>query len=110
MKGGAEILLFVGCGKFFCDMWLELIPFFLLLLSTMIYGQNDKIVKMHETIFSSKFHGHMFTFLSYFVLKNKRKRKDKKKVNKKKNKVITQLLEACVSLSISNASILSFFI
>ena len=40
-----------------------LIPFIfnvingLMILSTMKYGQNIKIVKIHETIFSSKFHG-----------------------------------------------------
>ena len=79
-------------------------------LSTMKYGQNNKILTMHETIFSSKFHGYMFIFFkSYLVLQKNKKWRDEKKMNKKKNKVVTQLLEAWVSLSISNESLVSFF-
>ena len=44
------------------------------------------------------------------VLQIKRNRRDEKEVNKKKNKVITQLLEACVSLPINSASLVPFFI
>ena len=47
-------------------------------------------------------------FKGYLVLQNKRIRRDEKKVNKKKNKVMIQLLEACVSLFISNASLVLF--
>ena len=49
-------------------------------------------------------------FKSYLVLQNKRERRDEEKVNKKKNMVMTQLLEASISLSISNVSLVSFFI
>ena len=55
----------------------------------------------------------MLTFLKVIsVLKKKRNKRwkrwverDEKEVNKKKNKVMTQLLEACVSLPISSASL-----
>ena len=50
--------------------------------------------------FSSKFYGHMFISLKLIsVLQKKRNRRHEKEVNK--NKVMTQLLEACVSLPIS---------
>ena len=44
------------------------------------------------------------------VLQKKRNKRDEKEVNKKENKVMTQLLEACVSLFISNVSLVSLFI
>ena len=67
---------------------------------------------MHVTRFSSKFHGHMFISLKVICVLQKKKRntRDEKEVNKKKNKVMTQLLEACVSLPISCASLVLFFI
>ena len=61
--------------------------------------------------FSSKFYGHVFISLKVIsVLQEKRNRKDEKEVSKKKNKVTAQLLEACVSLPISSASLVPFFI
>ena len=51
----------------------------------MKYGQNNKIVKMYETIFLSKFYGHIFTFLKdiwFYRIKEKegtRKNKQKEK-------------------------------
>ena len=73
-------------------------------LSTMKYGQNNKKnVKMYLTSFSFKSHGHMFISLKVIsVLQKKRNRRHEKE--EKKKKVITQLLEACVSLTISSAS------
>ena len=66
---------------------------------------------MYVTSFSSKFHGHMFISLKVIsALQKKRKRRDEKKVNKKKNKVMIHLLEACVPLFISNASLVPFLI
>ena len=65
---------------------------------------------MHVTSFLSKFHGHMFISLKVIsALQKKEKEGTRKKVNKKKNKVITQLLEACISLSISNVALVSYF-
>ena len=61
--------------------------------------------------FSSKFYGHVFiSFKVISILEKKRYRRDEKEVIKKKNKVMTQLLEACVSLPISSASLVPFFI
>ena len=66
---------------------------------------------MYVTSFSSKFYGHKIISLKVIsVLQKKRNRKDVKEVNKKKKKVMTQLFEACVSLSISKASLVPFFI
>ena len=68
---------------------------------------------MYVTSFSSKFYGNMFISLKVnSVIQKKRNRRDEKEVNKKKNKVMTQLLEACVSLPISStsASFVPFFI
>ena len=66
---------------------------------------------MYVRSFSSEFYGHMFMFLKVIsVLQKKRNRRDKKELNKKKNKVLTQLLEACVFLPISSASLVPFFI
>ena len=43
------------------------------------YQNNKKNVKMYVTIFSSKFHGHMFIFFkSYLALQNKSKFRDEK--------------------------------
>ena len=47
--------------------------------------------------------------MRYYLIK-KRTRRDEKEVNKKKNKVMTQLLESCVSLPISSAYLVPFFI
>ena len=69
------------------------------------------ILPMQRLSFLSKFYGHMFISLKVIsVLQKKRNRRDEKEVNKKKNKVMTQLLEACVSLPISSASLVPFFI
>ena len=67
----------------------------IIILLTIKYGQNNKKnLKMHETIFSFKFHDHMFIyFKSYLVLQDKRKRRDEKKSKQKEKKVMTQLLE-----------------
>ena len=69
----------------------------------MKYGQNN--VKMYVTSFSCKFYGH--TFISFMVISVRQKKETE--VNKKKNKVMTQLLEACVSLPISSASLVTIF-
>ena len=78
----------------------------------MKYGHNNKKnVNMYVTNFSSEFYGHMFISLKVIsLLQKKRNRRDEKEVNKKKNKVMTQLLEACISLPISSVSLVSFFI
>ena len=74
-------------------------------------ANNKKNVKMCIMSFSFKFYRHMFISLKVIsVLQKKRDRSDKKEVNKKKNKVMTQLLEACVSLPISSTSLVPFFI
>ena len=66
---------------------------------------------MYVTSFSSKFYGQMFISLKVIsIIQKKRSRRDEKEVNKKKNEVMTQVLEACVSLPISSASLVSFFI
>ena len=66
---------------------------------------------MYVTSILSKFYGHMFISLKVIsVLQKKRNRRGEKEINKKKNKVMTHLLEACISLPISSASLVSFFI
>ena len=58
-----------------------------------------------------QFFGHMFISLKVIsVIQKKRNRRDEIEVNKKKNKVMTQLMEACVFLPISSASLIPFFI
>ena len=75
------------------------------------YGQNNKKVKKcMKQSFHLCFMVTCSFFQSYLVLQNKRKRKDEKKINKKKNKVMTQLLEAYVSLPINSASLVLYFI
>ena len=75
------------------------------------HSNKKKYVKMHKTFFSSKFHDHMFISLKVIsALKKKRNRRNEKKVNKKQNKVMPQLLEACVSLPVSSASLVPFLI
>ena len=66
----------------------------------MKYGQNNKKnVKMYAMSFSSEFYDHIFISLKVIsVLQKKRNRRDEKEINKKKNKIMTQLLEACISL------------
>ena len=64
---------------------------------------------MYVTGFSSKFHGYMFISLKIISLLQK-KRRDEKKVSKMKHKVMTQILEACISLSIGSASLVPYFI
>ena len=77
----------------------------------MKFEQNNKknVKNAHNELFKP-FYGQMFIFLSYYVLQKKRSTKDDKEVKKKKNIVMTQLLEACASLPISNASLVPFFI
>ena len=58
--------------------------------------------------FSTKFRGHMFN--SFKLISVLQKKRDGKKVNKRKNKVMTQNLEGCVFLFISNASLVPFLI
>ena len=80
-------------------------------LSTLKYGQKNKIyVKMYVTSFSSVLWSYAYFFKVISVLQKKRNRRNKKEVNKTKNKVMTQLLEACVSLPVSSASLVPFFI
>ena len=69
----------------------------------MKYGHNNKkkCKNACNDLFIQVSWSYVYFFKSYCVLQNKKKRRDKKKVHKKKNKVITQLLEACVSLSIN---------
>ena len=64
---------------------------------------------MYATSFSFNFYGHMFISLQFIrVLLKKRNRRDEKEANKMKNKFMIQLLEACVSLFITNASLVPF--
>ena len=66
---------------------------------------------MYVASFSFKFSGPMFISLKVTsVLQKKRNRRDEKKVNKKKNNAMPQLLKACVSLPMSSASLVPFFI
>ena len=56
--------------------------------------------------FLSKFYSHIFIPLKVIsVLQKKRNRRNAKEVNKKKSKVMTQFLEAYVSLPVSSKNI-----
>ena len=66
---------------------------------------------MYAMNFLLEFYCYVFITLKVInALQKKRSRRDEKKVNLKKNKVMTQLLKACVSLPISSASLVPFFI
>ena len=73
----------------------------------MKYGQNSKNVRneLIQVLWS------MFISLKVIiVVQRKRNKRDEKNVNKKENKFMTQLLKTCVSLPISIASLVPFFI